>query len=184
MSESCNHIEYLHPLTGEWHFCPHCGTPLSEIKAYGRVRHYCPACQRVVFREHKVAAATVVENHVGQVLLVKRALNPMQGHWSLPAGFVDFEEPPAVAAVRECFEETGLEVAIDTLLDVVAGREHKRGADIVIVYRAYILGGDLVAADDAAAAEFFPLDNLPLLAFKATEQALNRLAALRWGAKV
>lgn len=165
----------------ELNFCPRCGQHLEDAFAFGRVRRVCPACGLVVFREHKVAAALVVEDEVGRVLLVRRAWNPKQGYWSLPAGFVDEDEAPPDAAVRECREETGLTVDGVSLFTAVYGREHAHGADIVLVYRGHINGGALAPADDASEVGFFPLSALPPLAFRATEMALARLQQLRMG---
>jgi ADP-ribose pyrophosphatase YjhB (NUDIX family) len=62
---------------------------------------------------------------------------------------------------------------VTRLLDLISGREHPRGADIVLVYAAEITGGELLAGDDATDARFFPRDNLPPLAFRATRCALG-----------
>ena len=157
----------------ELNYCPRCGHALEDREAFGRVRRFCPACDAIVFREHKVAAGVLVE-HEGKVLLVRRRLNPRQGLWTLPAGFVDFDEDPAQAAVRECREETGLEVEITGLLDVLAGREHEHGADIVVVYCAQVVGGEQRAADDVDRVAFFAPGELPPLAFRATRVALAK----------
>lgn len=160
----------------ELNYCPRCGHALEDKDAFGRVRRVCPACELIVFRDHKVAAGVLVERE-GKVLLVRRKLNPRQGMWSFPAGFVDFDEDPMDAAVRECREETGLEVEITGLLDVIAGREHERGADIVIVYRARLVGGEPKADDDVDRVAFFAPDELPPLAFHATQVALDQWLA-------
>ncbi len=157
----------------ELNYCPRCGDALEDRQAFGRVRRYCPACDRIVFRDLKVAAGVLVIRDE-EVLLVRRRMNPRQGMWTFPAGFVDFDEHPAEAAARECREETGLEVEITGLLDVVARREHERGADIVIVYRAQLVGGEPRADDDADRVAFFALDELPPLAFRATQVVLNQ----------
>ena len=86
---------------------------------------------------------------------------------------MDAWEDPARAAERECLEETGLEVRVTGLLDIYPGREHPRGADLVIGYRAEITGGALRAGDDAGAAAFFPRSQLPTLAFTATHRILG-----------
>jgi len=161
----------------ELNYCPRCGHALEERKAFGRVRHFCPACDRVVFREHKVAAGVIVERE-GKVLLVRRRMTPRRGLWTFPGGFVDFGESPTEAAARECLEETGLVVEITGLLDVVGGQEHEGGADIVIVYRARLAEGERVvdhlrAADDVDRATFFSPAELPPLAFRATREALE-----------
>jgi hypothetical protein len=57
--------------------------------------------------------------------------------------------------------------------DVIAGKEHERGADFIIIYHAEVIGGVLHAADDADAAEWFAQNALPPLAFRATQQALK-----------
>ncbi len=154
-------------------YCPTCGTALEDRQAFGRMRRYCPRCERIVFREHKVAAGLLITDEADRILLVRRAWEPQQGLWSLPAGFVDADESPAEAAVRECHEETGFDAEILGLVDVISGREHARGADIVIVYRGHIVGGSLGAADDAAEAGFFAAGDLPPLAFEATRRAVS-----------
>jgi len=158
-------------MPSEIKFCPRCGTPISlEIK-FGKTRAVCPACGWIHFADPKVAAAVLVEQD-GRVLLVRRAFDPFKGLWTLPAGFVDADEDPARAAERECFEETGLTVRVRGVERIVAGREHPRGADFVIVYEAEILSGKLFAGDDAAEVGWFERSNLPPLAFKATHQVL------------
>ncbi len=127
----------------------------------------------VVFREHKVAAGVIAERD-GQVLLVRRRMEPRRGLWTFPGGFVDYDEAPIEAAVRECREETGLDVEITGLVDVVGGEEHAAGADIVIVYSGKVPGGVPHGADDADRARFFDPDRLPSLAFDATRQALRQ----------
>jgi 8-oxo-dGTP diphosphatase len=153
-------------------YCTQCGQPVEPANAFGKLRPICSSCGYIHFLDPKVAAAALVIDD-GRVLLVRRVNEPSRGHWTLPAGFVDAGEDPAKAAERECLEETGLAVRVGELLDVIGGREHHGGADIVIVYRADVIGGDLKAGDDADRAEFFSPDELPSLAFKATSQALN-----------
>jgi ADP-ribose pyrophosphatase YjhB (NUDIX family) len=157
----------------EINFCPRCGAAVVEAERFGKMRAVCPHCNWIHFADPKVAAAVLVERD-GRVLLVRRANEPFRGLWTLPAGFVDAGEDPAQAASRECLEETGLTVRITRVLDVIAGREHQRGADFIIVYSADILSGNLVPADDADAAEWFNRDQLPPLAFRATHLVLEK----------
>ena len=154
-------------------FCPFCGTEVEDRESFGEIRPTCPACGHIHFRDPKVAAGVLVESD-GKVLLVRRINVPMQGKWTLPAGFVDGPEDPRSTAVQECLEETGLDVEIVDLVDVVYGAEHPRGASIVIFYRARIVGGELAAGDDADEVGFFEPGDLPQLGFKATEQVLAR----------
>ena len=107
----------------------------------------------------------------------RRANEPYQGLWTLPAGFVNAHEDPRDAARRECLEETGLTVALGDLLDVWSIPEHARGADILIVYTATVQEGTLAAGDDADQAGFFDLQDLPTLAFKSTARIMEKLSS-------
>ncbi len=138
----------------------------------GQERPFCVSCDRIYFPDLKVAAAVLVEQS-GKILLVKRGIEPHQGLWSLPAGFVDAGEDPKAAAERECLEETGLHVTVTDLLEIISGQEHLRGAHLVILYRAEIERGELNAADDADEVAFFHHDDLPRLAFEATKRAID-----------
>jgi ADP-ribose pyrophosphatase YjhB (NUDIX family) len=154
-------------------FCPRCGSAVIRELRFGRMRPVCPVCGYIHFSDPKVAAAVLIEQD-GRVLLVRRVNEPFRGRWTLPAGFVDAGEDPAEAAVRECLEETGLRIRITGVLDVVAGREHPRGADFIIVYSGQVVEGILTAGDDADQAEWFAVQELPPLAFRATEIILLR----------
>lgn len=156
----------------EINFCLRCGNPLVRAERFGRLRPVCPACGWVYYADPKVAVAALIEQD-GQVFLVRRANDPQRGLWSLPAGFIDAGEDPAQAVVRECLEETGLQVKVSELSQIVAGQEHPRGAHFLIVYRAQIVGGKLAPGDDVDQAAFFPLQALPPLAFAATRKVLG-----------
>ena len=153
-------------------YCPICGTPTQMVFSHGEKRPKCPECNWVYFEDPKVAAAALVEKE-DQVLLVRRIYPPFRGCWGLPAGFVNAYEDPARAAERECMEETGLEVRVDSLLKVLTGREHDLGADIVLVYHCQIIAGTLQAGDDAGDADFFSREKLPPLAFNTTHSILG-----------
>jgi len=153
-------------------FCPRCAAEVTHEEKFGMMRPVCPQCGWIHFVDPKVAAAVLIEQD-GRVLLVRRVNEPFRGMWTLPAGFVNGGEDPAEAAARECLEETGLSVNVTRVLDVISGREHERGADFIIVYFAEILSGELIPADDADAVEWFARNELPPLAFKATQKVLS-----------
>ncbi|MEB2289036.1 MAG: NUDIX hydrolase [Anaerolineae bacterium] len=152
-------------------FCQVCGHSLEDRPVHGRVRRVCPACGFVHFEDPKVAVAAFIEDG-GRVLLVRRAFNPERGKWALPAGYVDYGEDPAAAAIREVKEETGLDIAIAGVLGV-SGGSGQFGASIVITYAATVLDGVARPADDADAVLWLsPGDALPDIAFTSTRQAL------------
>jgi ADP-ribose pyrophosphatase YjhB (NUDIX family) len=129
----------------------------------------------VQFEDPKVAAASVVVQS-GRILLVQRRNAPARGLWTLPAGFVDAGEDPRQAAAREVAEETGLEVEVGQVADVIfepAVGDHP--ATIVIVFWASPRGGELKPGDDALRSEFCALDNLPPIGFRSTQAILERV---------
>jgi len=157
-------------------YCPVCATPLERREKHGKARPVCPNCNFAHFCDPKVAAITLIERD-GRVLLTRRAMNPAQGKWTLPGGFVDCGEDPRNAAARECREETGLEVEITGLMDLYYGKAHIDGADIVILYTGRVVGGTPAANDDADMVAFFGPAELPELAFASTEEILAQWRA-------
>jgi 8-oxo-dGTP diphosphatase len=155
-------------------YCPSCGNPTMRKFVHGRDRPVCDHCGYIHFEEPKVAAGVLVMQD-GKVLLVRRIMEPKRGLWSLPAGFVDADEDPAEAAAREVWEETGMVIEIEGLIDVIHGKEHPNGASIVIIYTGNVRSGKMEAGDDVDGVDFFDLDNLPPIAFEATQKALRHL---------
>ena len=160
-------------------YCDQCGSTLTMQPMHGRQRPICSDCGHIVYFDPKVAAACLVIEG-GRVLLVQRGQNmPHAGQWGMPAGMVEWDEDPALAAAREVKEEIGLEVAVTGLVDVFP-RLDDGLADIVIVYRARVLGGTLQAADDAVNARWFSADELPQMAFESS----RRVVVQGWSARL
>lgn len=156
-------------------YCPHCRAELEGKLVFGRTRQVCPECGFIHFVDPKVGAGVLAEQD-GKVVLVRRAVVPAIGAWCLPSGFVEYDEAPDEAAVRECLEETGLTVQLTDLLDVSQYVNDSRGPGILILYRGRVVGGEPYPGDDASEVGFFGPDELPEdIAF-----ATNRRALARW----
>lgn len=141
-------------------FCPVCGGALDMERGPGG-RPECPSCGFVQYSNPKVATGVVAERD-GRILLVRRNHEPMMGRWSFPSGFVDAGEVVEEAAVREAFEEAGVEVRIDGLLGVYSTRGN---AVVFVAYAATVTGGEPEAGDEAYEVGLFTPDQLPPLAF-------------------
>lgn len=144
-------------------YCPRCSAKLTLQNRQGRERPVCSECDYIFYFDPKVAVLALVLQE-DKVLLIQRAFNPGKGKWACPAGFVEHDEDPADAVLRELEEETGFQGKITALLEVFP-RKDKGIADIVIAYTVEITGGELVADDDAADAKWFTRDTLPELVF-------------------
>ena len=111
----------------------------------------------------------------GKILLIKRKREPFKNKWSLPGGYVEYNEKVEDAVIRELTEETGLKVEIKKLFGVYSdpGRD-PRGHTITIVFLMNIIGGKLKSGDDASDTRFFDIDRIPVLAFD-HEKIINEI---------
>ena len=101
-----------------------------------------------------------------QILLVKRKNQPFKGKGALPGGFVEYEEKTEDTVIREVLEETGLKTKINQLAGVYSDPDRDpRGHTITVAYILDIIGGELVAGDDASDVKFFNVKELPDLSF-------------------
>ncbi|GAB1421268.1 hypothetical protein MASR2M15_14230 [Anaerolineales bacterium] len=156
-------------------FCPQCGGRFSTELIDHRLRPHCLQCGFTYYFDPKVAVVIWMQQS-DSVLLVQRAVEPGLGKWALPAGFVEWDEAPEEAAVREVQEETGLQIRVTRLLDVFPRRDHGQ-ANIVIAYAAEILDGTPMAADDVSQVGWFTRSNHPEVVFYPTQTLLSRWKA-------
>lgn len=149
------------PAPSEMKFCPRCSQPLADQVRYGKLHRVCDGCGFIHFHD-PVVAAVIFAVQSGQLLMIRRAVDPEKGKWAFPAGYIDYDEDPRQAAAREVHEETGLEVRITRVLDVL-GRDTSEGAkaSIVILFEGEIVGGTPSAQDDADEVAFFAPDEIP-----------------------
>ena len=100
------------------------------------------------------------------VLLIERANEPFKGCWAFPGGFMEMEENAEDCAKRELKEETGMEVrSLEYLGTFSEVNRDPRGRTITIAYYAVVEKSDVIGADDASQARWFPIDSIPPLAF-------------------
>lgn len=102
------------------------------------------------------------------VLLIERGQDPFKGRYALPGGFVEYGEDIDDAIDREIEEETGLTgLPFRQFRTFGAPGRDPRGHTVSVVYVAVIIGEPpvVVGGDDAASADWFPLNRLPDLAF-------------------
>ena len=144
-------------------YCRYCGNELEKKHAEGRERPYCPNCDRILWQNAEPVAATVVRKG-DEILFVKRGIEPGKGEWSLPAGFLEFDEEPAKAAVRELEEETGLRVKASEMeifqsmaLERFPGQ---RLVAFIFTVDAEEAEGEIKAGDDAEDARYWTIEGL------------------------
>lgn len=161
---------------GNFRYCPLCAAGLKPRTDGLRQRLSCPACGYVYYHNPVPAAGGAILRD-GKVCLVRRSVQPRLGDWTLPAGFIEYDETPRACAEREIAEETGLCVATQDVLGVYDGFDDPRHHAILIVYHMQETEKrTLIAGDDADRAEFFAPTEVPAnIAFRAHRQALHDL---------
>ena len=102
-----------------------------------------------------------------KVLLIQRGGDPFKGSWAFPGGFMDMDETTEQCAIRELEEETGLKLtALQQLGAYSKVDRDPRGRTITVAYLAIVDTPIAVTGqDDAIKAEWWPLSDLPHLAF-------------------
>lgn len=102
-----------------------------------------------------------------KVLLIERGDEPFKGCWAFPGGFMNMDETTEQCAIRELEEETGLKVSKVYQIGAYSKVDRDpRGRTITVAYLAIIDEPiTVVGQDDAAEAKWWPLSDLPHLAF-------------------
>ena len=133
-------------------------------------RLVCQACSFIFHQDPKVVAGTVFTLE-GGIVLLKRGVEPALGKWVFRAATSIAASVPE-AAIRETKEESQLDVKLGPLLNVYS---YPRSPNVIVVYTADVIGGELAAADESLAAQIFAPKELPWhdLAFDSTKDALN-----------
>ena len=87
--------------------------------------------------------------------------------WALPGGFMNMDETLEQCARRELKEETGLDTTVpfEEIGSFSTVDRDPRGRTVTVAYLAVVPMSEVTGCDDAAAAQWFPLDALPPLAF-------------------
>ena len=114
-----------------------------------------------------------------QVLLIERGIEPFKGKWAFPGGFLNMDETAGEGAMRELKEETGLENAYIEQFNTYSepGRDPRERV-ITIAHYALVRIQEVKGGDDAAKAQWFPIDEVPQLAFdhdKILRDAMRKL---------
>src|SRR6202158_5978604 len=128
--------------------CSSCGSK-TETRLVAKQRlSVCPQCDRIFFRNPKVVVSALIEDG-GRVLLILRDIEPGKGLWGVPGGYVDWDEDPARALIRECREEVGVRVEPLEMLPVQHILMDDEGI-VLLPYRARLGAGTPAAGREGA----------------------------------
>jgi len=154
--------------------CSRCGAPLTlgPVEGEDRDRLSCPACQHIAYVNPRLVVTTIPVMPSGELVLLRRGLEPGYGLWAQPGGFLEVDETVTEAAIRETIEETGLVVEPGEIVGLYSRLE---AAIVVIVFEARIVGGEARETPEAIEIAAFRPEAIPWpeIAFKTTAWALR-----------
>lgn len=154
-------------------FCHYCGSRLVNRHIEGRDRRYCRTCNEPLYENPVPATCVVVADHHNKIWLVKRSVEPKVGYWCLPGGFMELDETPEEAALRELKEETNITGKIEMLLGISSNSSAGYGTILMAGYLVLDYSGEPLAGDDALDIACFHPDELPEIAFTSHEQFIR-----------
>lgn len=154
-------------------YCPHCAEPVVKRQIEGKERDLCMKCATVFYENPLPVACAIVANDNREVLLVRRKHEPYKGMWCLPIGFAETGEEVKDAALRELEEESGVKGEIVRLIDVDTVDNDFYGSLAIVTYEIRAVGGSVKPGDDAMDAGYFPISELPPLAWSSNEKAVG-----------
>jgi len=131
----------------------------------GRERPVCRECGWVDYKNPLPVAVCIAINNQGKILITKRNLEPGINKWALPGGFIEANETPEKACLRELKEETGVKGEIDRLIGVYAKKARKYGSLLIIGYVVRVLEDSIFLNSELKAAKFVDQKELPYIPF-------------------
>ena len=161
-------------------FCSRCGAALQfgSVPGEERERHVCPSCGHVAYANPRLVVTTLPITGSGEIILIRRGIEPGRGAWAQPGGFLEVDETVNQAAIRETWEETGLLVEPGEIVGLYTRLE---ATVVTIVFEARIVGGTAAPTPEATEIVAFAPESIPWpeIAFNTTVWALRDWIDLR-----
>lgn len=154
-------------------FCPVCGSPLDRPAGGAAIVNLlsCGSCKFEFWQNSKPSVGAIVVRTIGgkpHVLLCRRGIEPYEGMWDLPGGYLNNGEHPEEGLLREVREELGASLRRQKFLTVEINeypREDVAEEARFALGLYYVCEIDtdvrLTPMDDVREAEWFPLAELP-----------------------
>ncbi len=167
-------------LAAQLRHCTRCGAALDfgPVAGEHRDRLSCPRCGFIAYVNPRLVVTTFPITDDGEVVLLRRGIEPARGTWAQPGGFLEVDESVSEGAVRETLEEIGLVVRPDAIVGLYSRLE---AAIVVIVFEAAIVGGTPQRTPEALDVRAFRPDAIPWteLGFNTTYWALRDWVSTR-----
>ena len=167
-------------ITASLNYCSRCGHALEfgQVEGEDRERLACPACGFIAYVNPRLVVTAIPVTDEGQVVLLRRGIEPGRGLWAQPGGFLEVDETVSEAAIRETFEETGLVIQPG---DIVGLYSRLEAAVVVIAFEAHVVAGEFRLCPEALEIRAFDPGQIPWpeVAFLTSKWALRDWVRLR-----
>ncbi|MEK6719355.1 MAG: NUDIX hydrolase [Chloroflexota bacterium] len=161
-------------LAATLNYCTRCGGDLrlGPVEGEDRDRLACASCGHVAYVNPRLVVTTIPLLGTGEVVLLRRGIEPGRGWWAQPGGFLEVDETVTEAAIRETHEETGLIVEPGEIIGLYSRIE---AAVVVLAMEARVVGGESRLNPEALEITPFAPERIPWsgIAFKTTHWALR-----------
>jgi ADP-ribose pyrophosphatase YjhB (NUDIX family) len=161
-------------LAATLNFCSRCGAALrlGPLPAEDRDRLACERCGHITYVNPRLVVTTLPLTEAGEVVLLRRGIEPGRGLWAQPGGFMEIDETVHEGAIRETVEETGLLVEPGAIVGLYTRPE---AAIVVIAFEARIVGGAPTVTSEALEVKPFAPEAIPWaeIAFRTSLWALR-----------
>jgi len=156
-------------------FCPLCNYRLRRKLIDGCKRLICQKCGWIHYENPLPVVVCVAIDKKGKILVGKRNLKPGMNKWALPGGFVESNEAPETACLRELEEETGIKGKIKKLIGVYIQKTKEYGSILVIGYEIAVTKNILSLNNELKDAKFFSKKDLPNIPFSSHRKILEKV---------
>ena len=167
-------------LSSNLNYCSRCGARLrlGHVDGEHRERLICDSCGHIVYVNPRIVVTTFPVTDDGQLVLLRRGIDPGYGTWAQPGGFLEVDETVNQAAIRETLEETGLLIEPGEIIGLYTRLE---AAVVTIAFEARIVGGAPIVTPEALEVRSFMPPDIPWdgIAFNTTLWALRDWLSLR-----
>jgi len=154
-------------------YCIECGGVLEPKEIDSRRRLICRQCGRVHYQNPLPVAVGVLSREDGEILLIRRAIDPGKGKWALPGGFIEEDESPQEAVLREIEEEIGIKGELAGLIGVYRSKSELYGSVIIIGYKIMVQSQNYCPGKEVSEVKSFPKSDLPLLTFSSHKEIIT-----------
>jgi len=146
-------------------FCPLCKHYLHKKKIDSKKRLVCKSCDWIYYDNPLPVAVFAVRNKNGELFVAKRNIEPGKNRWALPGGFIESNENPEKACLRELKEETGLRGRIKRLIGVYIQNTLYYGSILVVAYEVDVLKDNISLNNELKEGKFFDKKDMPNIPF-------------------